>query len=105
MKKEKVPEPRTELAPSDIGASKWQLQHAKARLSELIRLAVSQGPQIITLQGKDLVVVLPIDDYTRLTAIAQQPKRLSEFFAQSPLVGINLNVSRDKSVGRSIDLE
>jgi hypothetical protein len=37
--------------------------------------------------------------------IAQQPKRLSEFFARSPLGGLNLNLSRDKSVGRSVDLK
>ncbi|HUR43903.1 MAG TPA: type II toxin-antitoxin system prevent-host-death family antitoxin [Aestuariivirga sp.] len=37
----------------------WSLQEAKARLSELVRLAQTDGPQKITLHGKHAVTVYP----------------------------------------------
>ena len=45
----------------------WQLQTAKARFSEVFRLARSKGPQWITRQGKEAVVVLPAEEFERLT--------------------------------------
>lgn len=36
---------------------RWQLQEAKNRLSEVVRRAMTDGPQTITLHGKDAVVV------------------------------------------------
>ena len=36
----------------------WQMREAKARLSELVRLAESEGPQGITVHGKSVAVVL-----------------------------------------------
>jgi prevent-host-death family protein len=47
---------------------------AKSKLSEVLREAV-QGPTIIHSRGKDLAVVLAIEDYERLTA-AQHPPQL-----------------------------
>ena len=44
---------------------------AKGKLSEVLRDA-AQGPLIIHSRGKDLAVVLAIEDYERLTA-GQQP--------------------------------
>jgi prevent-host-death family protein len=45
----------------------WQLQIAKQRFSELVRLAIAQGPQFVTRHGKEAVVVLSVEDYRRLT--------------------------------------
>ena len=42
----------------------WQLQTAKARFSELFRLALTTGPQLITRQGKDAVVMLRVEQLT-----------------------------------------
>ena len=36
----------------------WQLQEAKARLSELVRRALREGPQEVTLHGEPKVVVV-----------------------------------------------
>jgi len=44
----------------------WRLQDAKARFSELVRLAHSDGPQHVTLHGRDAVVVLDADEFRRL---------------------------------------
>ncbi len=44
----------------------WQLQQAKAKLSELIDDAEKKGPQIITRRGVETAVVVPISQWRRL---------------------------------------
>ena len=46
----------------------WSLQDAKARLSEVIRLAQSEGPQLVTVHGKSAVTIAAVPNET-------QPKR------------------------------
>jgi len=82
----------------------WQLQTAKARFSEVFQLARSEGPQVITRQGKDAVVLLPIEQFDRLTVRSRQPESLVKFFRDSPLVGLELDFERDKDTGRDIEL-
>jgi antitoxin Phd len=83
---------------------KWQLQTAKARFSELFRRARAEGPQYVTRQGKEAVVVLPAEDFERLTNRQRQPRSLAKFFAQSPLKGADLNLQRKPDYGRKINL-
>ena len=82
----------------------WQLQHAKAQFSELFRRARAEGPQIVTRQGKESVVVLPKETFESLTARARQPRDLVEFFAQSPLAKVHLDLERTPDYGREIEL-
>jgi prevent-host-death family protein len=82
----------------------WQLQAAKAQFSEVIRRARTNGPQVITKQGKEEVVILPIEQYKRLTERSKQPQSLVQFFAESPLVGAGLNLKRKPDLGRVVDL-
>ena len=82
----------------------WQLQTAKARFSELFRRARSEGPQTITRQGKEGVVMISDEPYERLVGKAHQPKSLLQFFRESPLVGMELDLERDKDEGRDIEL-
>lgn len=80
---------------------KWQLQEAKNQLSEVVRKAQSEGPQVITLHGTDAAVVVSSKDYRRLS----RPKgKLVEFFRKSPLVGVELKLKRDRDTGRKIEL-
>jgi len=82
----------------------WQVQTAKARFSELFRLARTEGPQLITRQGKEGVVMMPVEQFEQLTGKASQPKSLVQFFRESPLVGVKLDLKRDKDTGRDIKL-
>ena len=84
--------------------SVWQLQDAKAKFSEVFRLARTEGPQLITRQGKDGVVMLPVEQYDQLVNRSRQPKSLVQFFRESPLVGLELEFERDKDPGRDIEL-
>ena len=44
----------------------WRLQDAKARFSELVRLAHSDGPQHVTLHGREAVVVVDAEEFRRM---------------------------------------
>lgn len=79
----------------------WQLQDAKARLSEVVKKATHEGPQRITLHGEPAAVVLSEADYQRL---GKRPKRFVEFVRNSPLKGIELELTRDRSPSREIRL-
>jgi antitoxin Phd len=81
--------------------STWQLQDAKARLSELVKRAKSDGPQEIRVHGKPAVVVVAHEEYRRLT---RPPTPFVEFIRNSPLKGAKLIVSRDRSPARDVDL-
>ena len=82
----------------------WQIQTAKARFSEVFRKARAEGPQRITRQGKEGVVMLAEEQYERLVGKSRQPKNIVDFFRQSPLVGLELDLKRDRSPARHIDL-
>lgn len=47
-------------------AGYWRLQDAKARFSELVRLVHSEGPQHVTVHGRDAVVVVAAEEFRRL---------------------------------------
>lgn len=44
----------------------WPLQDAKARFSELVRRVRSEGPQRVTVHGRDEVVVISAEEFRRL---------------------------------------
>ena len=92
------------LKNSSLAGPAWQLQTAKARFSEVFRLARTEGPQLITRQGRDGVVMIPVEQFDRLVNRARQPKSLVQFFRESPLVGLELDFERDKDAGRDIEL-
>jgi antitoxin Phd len=79
----------------------WPLQDAKARLSELVKEAVSNGPQTITLRGEPAVVVIAQRDYQRLR---RGSGSFVDFIRRSPLRGVALEVTRDRSLPRDVDL-
>jgi antitoxin Phd len=82
----------------------WQVQTAKARFSEVFRRARVEGPQRITRQGKDGVVMIAEEQYDRLRGKSHQPISLVEFFRKSPLVGVELDLDRDQEPARDIEL-
>ena len=80
----------------------WQIQEAKAHLSELVRETESAGPQAITWHGREVAVVLSMADYQRITGAGES---LVEFMRRSPLFGADdIDVVRDASVTRDVAL-
>jgi len=92
------PKNKADTAPS------WTLQTAKARFSELFRLARTEGPQRITRQGKEAVLMISEEQYELLTVKPRRQKNLVQFFRDSPLVGVELDLERDQDPGRDVEL-
>ena len=78
----------------------WQLQEAKNRFSEVVDEALTHGPQTVTRHGREVVVVMSIEEYKR---IKQPQKNLFQFFQDSPLYGVELDITRSKELPRDID--
>ena len=79
----------------------WQLQEAKNKFSNLVDKARHDGPQIVTKHGKESVVIIAIEDYQKLN---KPTSDLISFFKKSPLSDINLDLTRDRSSSRDIEL-
>ena len=71
----------------------WQLQEAKNEFSRVVDQA-QDAPQIVTRHGVEVAVVLSYEAYRQLT---KPQKSIVEFFRTSPLVGVELDLERDKS--------
>lgn len=79
----------------------WQLQDAKAHLSKVVQQAISQGPQEISLRGEPVVIVISRKAYEKL----MKPKlSFVQFMQQSPLSGTSIQLKRDQSKVRNVDL-
>jgi prevent-host-death family protein len=79
----------------------WSVADAKARLSEVIDRALSDGPQIITRKGRKTAVVVSAEEWERKT---KRSGNLAEFFAGSPLRDSGIAIERAKDGPREIDL-
>lgn len=79
----------------------WTVAEAKAKFSELVDTARVSGPQTITKNGRTAVVVVSAEEWARK---AHRPGNLAEFFAESPLRGSGLQITRAKDRPRDVDL-
>ena len=79
----------------------WQLQDAKNRFSALVKAAESEGPQVVTVHGKDKAVLLAVEAYQQLI---QRKGSLLDFFQSSPWAKTDIEISRSGDTGREIEL-
>lgn len=80
----------------------WQLQDAKSKFSELVDRAITQGHQIVTRRGKKTVVVMPFEEYQRLTNAGGS---LVQFLLSSPLPDSGISTERMRDLPRDIGIE
>jgi len=106
MSKARRPKPQhaADGAARQAAPQEWQLQEAKARFSEVFRLARERGPQRVTKHGREAVVVIPAEEYARITAPQRRPASIVQFFAASPLRDSGIEPGRVRDFGRAIDL-
>ena len=76
----------------------WQLQEAKNRLSEVVSMALDDGPQTITRHGRPAVVVVSCEEFRR----GARREKLSDILRACPVRG--WRAVRDKDRGRSVRL-
>ena len=78
----------------------WNLAEAKNKLSEVVNLALTEGPQTIT-RRKDAVVVISAETYAELTG---QRQSFKDFLLMSGPSFEKLDLERDKSPMRDVEL-
>ena len=81
----------------------WVLQDAKARFSELVRRVHSEGPQHVTVHGRDEVVVIAAEEFRRLRG-EQSGLALVEVMQSSPHRDIELELPRAPMPVRDVAL-
>jgi prevent-host-death family protein len=78
----------------------WQLQKAKQHLSEVLDRAIEEGPQVVTRHGREVAVILGIEEYRRLAALKPDFKR---FLLEAPPFA-ELTIERSSDLPREVDL-
>ena len=81
----------------------WKLEDAKARFSEVVRLARDANPQLVTVRGKDAVVVLSAEQFAKLLPLIAEPN-IHNFLSQSPLSRLDFEPFRVQSPVRAVEL-
>jgi prevent-host-death family protein len=71
----------------------WPLQNAKARFSELVRRVKSDGPQHVTIHGRDEVVVISAEAFRRLSG-AETGQALIDALQSSPCRDFDIEPDR-----------
>jgi prevent-host-death family protein len=78
----------------------WQLQTAKQKFSELVDRALTEGPQVVTRRGREVVVVVSVDEYRRLRG----PKKdFKQFLTEGPDFDL-LEIERSQELPRPVEL-
>ncbi len=84
------------------GMERWKLEDAKARLSEVVRLAGTTGPQLVTIRGKEAAVILAPEQYKQLLPKPKEHQSLVRFLQGLGLS--DLDLEREHDTGREIAL-
>ncbi len=81
----------------------WRLQDAKARFSELVRRVRSEGPQHVTVHGRDEVVVIAAEDFNRLKG-ERTGELLIAALQSSPFRDVDIEPRREPMPVRDVHL-
>jgi len=81
----------------------WRLQTAKARFSEVVKRAKADGPQHVTVYGRDEVVIISTEEFRRLTG-GVTGQALIEALQSSPYRDVDIEPSRMAMPVREVEL-
>jgi len=81
----------------------WALQDAKARFSEVVRKAKTEGPQRITVHGREEVIIVSVEEYRRVRS-EQTGQALVQVLQDSPLRDITIDHEPTYAPVRGVDL-
>lgn len=79
----------------------WQIQQVKDRLSEVVDLALAEGPQTITRHGKKVAVIVSVEEFEKRRRAGARGTVLP--FLRKLRLG-QLDIERSRDVDRDIDL-
>ena len=84
-----------------MAAHDWTVAEAKAKFSEVLERAQSEGPQTILRRGRKAAVIVGADEWESKT---RRRGTLTQFFASSPLLGSGLKIKRQRGRVRKLEL-
>ena len=84
-----------------LSTQTWTVAEAKAKFSELIERAKSEGPQTITKHGRTTAVIVAADQWEKRS---ERKGSLAEFFMASPLRGSGIKIKRLRGGLRRVEL-
>lgn len=87
----------------EVVRHRWRLQDAKARFSELVRRAHRDGPQHVTVHGREAVVVVDAEAFDRLVG-DRTGELLIQALQASPHRQVEIEVDRAPMPVRAVDL-
>jgi len=76
----------------------WQLQEAKSKLSQVINLAVSESPQLITRSGKPIAYIVSAETFEK-----EHKPSILDVLLSCPHKEIDLDLERSKDITRDIE--
>jgi len=79
----------------------WKMKDARANFGALVERAISDGPQIVTGNGKKTVIVVSAEEWERRN---RRGGDLVDFFANSPLREKGMKIARVSDYPRDIEL-
>jgi prevent-host-death family protein len=88
---------------SRLASGQWVLADAKAKFSQLVRMVHLEGPQHVTVHGRDEVVVIAADEFRRLKG-SSSGQALIEALQASPHRQIDITPERFRMPVRSVSL-
>jgi prevent-host-death family protein len=97
----KSPKPRRRQR--DRRPGRWLLQDAKARFSELVRRVRAEGPQHVTVHGRDEVVVIAAEEFRRLQGDLSGAALIAAM-AASPYRELDIAPRRSRLPVRDVEL-
>jgi prevent-host-death family protein len=85
------------------GGSRWQVQEAKQKFSEVLRAAEAGEPQIVTRHGAEVAVIIDVSEYRHLRG---ETASLMDYLIAGPHLDddVDLEVERDRGMPREIEL-
>jgi prevent-host-death family protein len=78
----------------------WQMQQARRNFSQLVQRALDEGPQVVTRRGQEVVVVLSVTAFRRLT---DSKPDLRDFLLSGPDLSV-LDLERVRDLPREVGL-
>jgi prevent-host-death family protein len=87
----------------DRSPGHWPLQTAKARFSELVRRVKDEGPQHVTVHGREEVVVIAAAEFRRLSG-GSTGQALIDALQASPYSELEIEPDRGTMPVRSVEL-
>ena len=101
-KRRATQEPNPRPHPEASHSATWKLEEAKAKFSEVVRRAHDQGPQYVTVRGKQAVAIIDAAELERLLPANPAVLPLVQFLESLYVEGLDL--TRDRDLGRDAAL-